>query len=98
MLSRAKADINRSTEAVAAALQHQDAGAARDAAHALKGVCLEIGAIRLTNVSLAIMRSDDAQLESQTAKMRANLRDVASNTLAAIDGIITQQTQIAASF
>ncbi|MDE2253621.1 MAG: response regulator [Betaproteobacteria bacterium] len=98
MLSRAKADINRSTEAVAAALQHQDAGAARDAAHALKGVCLEIGAIRLTNVSLAIMRSDDAQLESQTAKMRTNLRDVASNTLAAIDGIITQQTQIAASF
>ena len=98
MLSRAKADISRSTEAIAAALQCQDAGAARDAAHALKGVCLEIGALRLANVGLAIMRGDDAQLESQSARMRADLRIEAANTLATIDRILTEQTQIAASF
>lgn len=44
------------------------------------------------------MRGDDAQLESQSARMRADLRIEAANTLATIDRILTEQTQIAASF
>lgn len=98
MLGRAKADISRSVEGIAAALQRNDSAGARDAAHALKGVCLEIGAIRLANVGLAIMRADDAHLEDHAPRMLDTLRETTSNTLAALDGIMTEQTRIAAGF
>lgn len=98
MLERAKIDINRSTDGIATALQRNDLAAARDAAHALKGVCMEIGAIRLANVTLAIMRSDDDHLEQAAPKIVTELRDTAANTTAALDRIITDQTRAAAGF
>ncbi len=72
--------------------------AARDAGHALKGVCMETGAMRLMNMALGVMRTEDAYLLENRARIAAELRDTSTRTREALHGIVAETMQQAAGF
>lgn len=87
LLTRANADIADNCNRITNGLAAHDALAVREAAHALKGVCLEVGATRLLNLALALMRYDDSQLTSRSPKLKAELTSVREGTSAALRSI-----------
>ena len=98
LLSSAKGDLIRSTDAIAEAWRKKSPEDVRDVAHAIKSVCGSIGAVRLAAIAAAIMRADDDSLESSKQRFLAAIREVASNTIAALDAIIDEETRAASGF
>jgi two-component system sensor histidine kinase RpfC len=87
LLTRANADITDNCNRITNGLAAHDTLAVREAAHALKGVCLEVGATRLLNLALALMRYDDSQLTSQSPKLKAELTSAREGTSAALRSV-----------
>jgi two-component system sensor histidine kinase RpfC len=87
LLTRANADISDNCNRITNGLAAHDTLAVREAAHALKGVCLEVGATRLLNLALALMRYDDSQLTSQMPKLKAELTSAREGTSAALRSV-----------
>lgn len=88
LLTRANADITENCNRIANGLAVHDTLAVREAAHALKGVCLEVGATRLLNLALALMRYDDSQLTARSSKLTAELTSAREGTSAALRAIV----------
>ncbi len=84
LLGRASADIAANCARIADALGAKDAAAAREAAHALKGVCLEVGATRLMNLAVGMMRYEDHWLLTSSGRLIGELSDTAEKTRAAL--------------
>jgi two-component system sensor histidine kinase RpfC len=91
MLIRAAADISANCARLVGCLTTRDFASAREAAHALKGVCLEIGAVRLMNLSLAVMRTDDPMLLTSSRRLIAEIEDTGEKTRAALRHVATAE-------
>ncbi len=98
LLDRASEDIEANTERILEALAGGDVRAARDAGHALKGVCMETGAMRLMNMALGVMRTEDAYLLENRGRIAAELRETSMRTREALRGIVAETMQQAAGF
>jgi two-component system sensor histidine kinase RpfC len=84
LLGRAGVDIASNCTRITEALAARDIMAVREAAHALKGVCLEIGAMRLMNLALGIMRADDHWLLTSSRRLIGEISDTGEKTRAAL--------------
>ena len=98
LLERAVADIDDGTRRLLQSLQGGDLEAARDAAHALKGVCMETGAMRLMNLALAVMRTESSYLLESRSRIAAELRETSQRTAEALAAIATDATRQVAGF
>jgi two-component system sensor histidine kinase RpfC len=84
LLARAGADIAANGNKIGEALLAKDIVAVRETAHALKGVCLEVGALRLMNIALGIMRADDHWLLTSSRRLIGEISDTTEKTRAAL--------------
>lgn len=98
LLDRAAVDIEVNTTRILDALDEGDLQAARDAGHALKGVCMETGAMRLMNMALGVMRTEDAYLLENRSRIAAELRDTSARTREALQSIVADTMRQAAGF
>ncbi len=98
LLERAVADIEDGTRLLLQSLQGGDLEAARDAAHALKGVCMETGAMRLMNLALAVMRTDGSYLLESRSRIASELRETSQRTAEALAAIAADATRQVAGF
>jgi two-component system sensor histidine kinase RpfC len=98
MLSRAADDIAHATDRLGLAWHKGSLEDVRDAAHALKSVASETGAVRLANIAAAIMRADDDVLDSGRNRLLGDLRDTVDRTVAAMQEIIQRENKAASSF
>ena len=98
MLGRAADDIAHSADRLGLAWHKGSLEDVRDAAHALKSVASETGAIRLANIAAAIMRADDDVLDSDKNRLLGDLRDTVDRTVAAMQEIIQRENKAASSF
>ena len=97
MLKRAKSDMARAVDDICDALKKGSMEEVRTAAHALKGVSNEVGAVRLASLAQAIMRANDDSLEDAWQRIANDLRESAHNTFAAIDETVSQEETRTAS-
>lgn len=98
LLDRASEDIEVNTVRILEALSAGDVQAARDAGHALKGVCMETGAMRLMNMALGVMRTEDAYLLENRNRIAAELRETSVRTREALQGIVAETMRQASGF
>ena len=90
LLERAGTDINRNTTRILDALASGDHSGVHDAAHALKGVCMEAGAMRLMSLAIGIMRTDGAILDEQRQRLAQDLSESSAKTREALREVIAE--------
>lgn len=88
LLTHAEEDIRRNCEGLIRALTTQDIASIADTAHALKGVCASIGAVRLMAVATGLMRCSREDLKRAEARMRTDVTEASAATLDAIGNIL----------
>ncbi len=98
LLERADADIAQCTAHILETLSEENLRGVRDAAHALKGVSMETGAMRLMNMALGLMRADDSYLIEQKLQISSDLLEASKKTREALQNIIAESMQQAAGF
>ena len=87
MISEGVLDIERIDGALASALLRNDLGAVHREAHALRGVCLSIGAVRLGSLADRLMTISQRELEESARERHAELRKTLDLSLAALDAL-----------
>lgn len=80
-------DIERIDEALAAALLRRDLLAVHRDAHALRGVCLSLGTVRLASLADRLMSIGQRDLDDSGAERHAELMKTADLSLAALDSL-----------
>lgn len=80
-------DIERIDEALAAALLDADLVAVHREAHALRGVCLSLGAVRLATLADRLMSIGQRELDEARRERHAELLKTADLSLAALDSL-----------
>lgn len=90
MIDRAIQDIERSTTALAKAIEERRWDEARKHAHAIRGVAHQMGAYRLKTLCASIMQSDAGGLESSRAKLLSDIVDLSAHTVAALANARTE--------
>lgn len=88
LLTHAEEDIRRNCEGLIRALTTQNIECIADTAHALKGVCASIGAVRLMAVATGLMRCSREDLKRAEARMRTDVTEASAATLDAIGNIL----------
>lgn len=88
LLTHAEEDIRRNCEDIIRALTTQNIECIADTAHALKGVCASIGAVRLMAVATGLMRCSREDLKRAEARMRTDVTEASAATLDAIGNIL----------
>ncbi len=94
LLERASTDIERNATRILDALDTGNHNGVYDAAHALKGVCMETGAMRLMSLAIGIMRTDSAILTEQKQRLAQNLQESTSKTREALRDVIAEARQV----
>ncbi|MBS0571244.1 MAG: response regulator [Proteobacteria bacterium] len=84
LLSQAEIDITRACQQLDDAFANRSYAVVPNAAHALKGVCANVGAVRLATLAGAMLQMPSAELESAGDRLAADLRDCARITVAAL--------------
>lgn len=87
MIDRALMDIDRNVQNLTDEILAGKVERVRDAAHALKGVAQEIGAVRLVNLATSMMRSNDAELGAAGPRMLEELRETTARTVSVLEDI-----------
>lgn len=90
LLGRASTDIERNTSRILDALESEDHNGVYDAAHALKGVCMETGAMRLMSLAIGIMRTESAILVEQKQRLAQDLQESSTKTREALREVIAE--------
>jgi two-component system sensor histidine kinase RpfC len=85
MISEGVLDIERIDGALASALLRNDLGAVHREAHALRGVCLSIGAVRLGSLADRQMSISHRALEESARERHPELRKTLDLSRAALD-------------
>ena len=88
LLAHAEEDIRRNCEDLVRALTTRDIECIADTAHALKGVCASIGAVRLMAVATGLMRCSREDLKRAEPRMRTDVTEASAATLDAIGNIL----------
>jgi two-component system sensor histidine kinase RpfC len=84
LLREAELDMLRTAQAIVDALARADYAPVRDHAHALKGVCANVGAVRLLALASKLMACSREELEAGRERWSADLRDGLALTVAAL--------------
>jgi two-component system sensor histidine kinase RpfC len=87
MMSDGIADIERIDRQLGDALLARDLPGTHRQAHALRGVCLSLGAIRLAALADRLMAISQRDLDATATERNADLRRTADLSLAALDGL-----------
>ncbi len=88
LLREASTDIQRCGAQIRAALAERDHAAARDAAHALKGVSANVGALRCLALANRLMSASRAELEDSAERWSADLGEALQTTVTALESEI----------
>lgn len=88
LLRHAKEDIQANSMELVQSLAAGDFTVIRDAAHALKGVCASIGAMRLMAIANTLMRAPRNELQRSAARMKSDVSEASRVTAEAIDTIL----------
>ncbi len=96
LLIEASNDIQRNAQQIIEALAGRQYTLVRDAAHALKGVSGDVGAVRLLALAGNLMTVTREELDSSRERLSADLADAVRITLAALKKEV-QQVAVAAS-
>ena len=81
LLDNAADDIDRTCEGLVKALADDEAGLARDLAHALKGVCASIGASRLEWLANNVMKLPREELEASASRLQRDFIEARHETV-----------------
>ena len=88
VLGSAVADIDRNCIQLVQALGARDSERVRDTAHALKGVCTTVGAIRLESLANRLVHITGEELVQAGVRLRADVADTGRQTVAAIQSVL----------
>ncbi|MGH8042757.1 MAG: ATP-binding protein [Rudaea sp.] len=88
LLSQAENDIVRCCQQLLEALASRNYAQIRTAAHALKGVSANVGAVRLVALASTLMNMPSEELDSSCERLAADIRDSSRSTGIAIAKII----------
>ena len=75
LLAQAEIDIERCCEQLLAALAERNYGALRAAAHALKGVSANIGAVRLATLATTLMKMASDEVAPVSVRLAGDIRE-----------------------
>jgi len=89
LLVHAEGDISRNVDALIHALTNKDFNLIRDSAHALKSVCVNVGATRLALLATLLMHVTHEQQGLTEAHTRAEIIEASRASLIAIREIIS---------
>lgn len=84
LLQEAEHDMLRTAHAIVDALGRGDIAPVRDLAHALKGVCANVGAVRLLALASKLMALPREEIEAARDRWIADIRDSLDLTVAAL--------------
>jgi len=84
LLSHAENDIARACQQVLEALATRNYATMRTAAHALKGVSANVGAIRLVTLSTSLMSMASDELSASTERLAMDVRETSRATINAL--------------
>ncbi len=87
MIADGVADIERIDQALAEALMACDLGAVHRHAHAMRGVSLSLGAVRLAALADRLMTVGQRELEATSRERHGELRKTTDLSLAALDAL-----------
>ena len=89
LLAQAASDIARSCEDLLAAFATRQYVAVPGTAHALKGVCANVGAVRLSALASTLMSMSSEDLDDVRDRLQADIRETMRATLVAIGEMAT---------
>jgi two-component system sensor histidine kinase RpfC len=84
LLAHAENDIARACQQVLEALASRNYATMRTAAHALKGVSANVGAIRLVTLSTSLMSMDSDELSASAERLATDVRETSRATINAL--------------
>jgi len=84
LLAHAENDIARACQQVLEALASRNYATMRTAAHALKGVSANVGAIRLVTLSTSLMSMDSDELSASAERLAMDVRETSRATINAL--------------
>lgn len=84
LLSHAESDITRACQQLLEALSGRNYAAMRMAAHALKGVSANVGAVRLVTLTTSLMNMSSDELTSSSERLAADIRETSRATVNAL--------------
>jgi two-component system sensor histidine kinase RpfC len=90
LLAQAELDIRNSCQRLLDAFANRSYVSIRDTAHALKGVCVNIGAMRLVAVAGNLMNIPSDELERFRDRLTADLRDTFNMTIQSLNKAIAE--------
>lgn len=90
LLTEAERDITRNCQRLLDALSARNPAEVREAAHALKGVCANIGAVRLQTLASNLMSSSSEELGSTRERLQTDIREASRITLQALRKIVVE--------
>ena len=96
LLASAELDIGRSCQLLQDALAGKTHVNFRDVAHALKGVCINVGAMRLVALASNLMRMSSDEIEQASPRIAMDLRQAHAVTVQALHTAIAESTPLAA--
>ncbi|MBS0557019.1 MAG: response regulator [Proteobacteria bacterium] len=92
LLAQAEVDITRACKQLDDAFANRSLAVVPSVAHALKGVCANVGAIRLSNLAGALLQMPSDELESSGDRLAADLRECADLTVTALRRLVSAGT------
>ncbi len=96
LLSHADDDITRCSQQLVEALSDKTYAAIPNIAHALKGVCANIGAIRLATLASTLMNLSSDELDSSRERLGIDIRESSQATLLALRKVVAETGQASA--
>jgi two-component system sensor histidine kinase RpfC len=89
LLAQAEEDITRCCRQLLEALAEKNYAAIRTAAHALKGVSANVGAMRLVTLASTLMNMSSAEIAPACERLAADIRESSRATALALGKIVT---------
>lgn len=90
MLGDAISDIEKLVEQLARDVEAGDVEAVRHAAHSLKGVCLNVGAVRLAATAGRLMNASSAEVRASQHAWLREVRELATHSVLALDALLNE--------
>lgn len=88
LLMHAEGDIRRNCDELDKELTTHELENVRDTAHALKGVCASIGAVRLMTLANSLMRMGRDEIRRNASRLRSELSETSLATVSGIQGVL----------
>lgn len=90
MLGDAISDIEKLVEQLTHDVESGDVEAVRHGAHSLKGVCLNVGAVRLAATAGRLMNASTSEVRASQQAWLREVRELASQSVRALDALLNE--------